>query len=119
MEENKNNDNTVDEIDAIGEFPYLFFEYLSSENGNQLASRIVSIIEGLKKSTVDNNARIEEKNLEYIHKFNTRFQTLQGVVYVSVLIASSLLAYLDKFTPTIGVLFGTIVGYFFGRRPRE
>jgi hypothetical protein len=117
--EKNESESNYNDSEPLSDLHYVFFDYLSSESGNKLASRIITLIEEIKKSTIDKNAIIAEKNVDYIHKFNTRFQTLQGIVYVSVVIASSTLAYLDKFTPTIGVLFGTIVGYFLGRNPKD
>ena len=96
-----------------------FFDYLKSEPGHKLAERIVTLFEAVKTSTLDKNADLTAKNAEYVHKTHKRFQIIQATVYVLVILISAVLAYVDKFTPALGLLFGTIIGYFFGKRSSE
>jgi hypothetical protein len=93
-----------------------FFDYLRSGQGHELASRIVALVEGIKKATLDKNADISIKQIELarIHRRNT--QILQGLIIAGVILATSFLVYHGKFDSTVGVLFGTLIGYIFGRR---
>jgi hypothetical protein len=79
--------------------------YLQSQQGHEIASRILAIVEDVKKSTL-------EKTTSHA-KFE---KWLQLVVIVVVVIATSTLSYFGKFETSVGVLFGTMVGYIFGRK---
>jgi hypothetical protein len=82
-----------------------FFEYLKSEKGHEVTSRVLAIFEDLKKAAL---ARSSE---------HAKFErTLQAGIVLVVVVAASLLTYFAKFDASLGVLFGTLVGYLFGRR---
>ena len=91
---------SVDEIDFSP-----FLDYLKTENGHALAGRVIGLVEDFKKATLEKTTR--HATLEKI---------LQITIIVVVVGAASWLSYLDKFETSIGVLFGTLVGYFFGKR---
>ncbi len=79
-------------------------DYLKSPQGHEIASRVVGLIEDVKKATLDKN---------YSHaKFNRWLEAGVIVVVISVVAALSLG---DKLNPTVGVLLGSVVGYFFGK----
>lgn len=81
-----------------------FIEYLQSPQGHEIASRIVGIIEDVKKATIDKN---------YSHaKFNRWVEAGVILVVVGAVVGLSVV---DKLNPTVGVLLGSVVGYFFGR----
>lgn len=81
-----------------------FIDYLQSPQGHEIASRVVRIIEDVKKATIDKN---------YSHaKFN---RWVEAVVILVVVGAVVSLSVIDKLNPTVGVLLGSVVGYFFGR----
>ncbi len=89
-----------DEID-IGPF----LAYLESDKGHELASRTLKIFEDIKKSALENSAS------------HAKFEKwLQVGIVVLVILASSFLTYVGKFDSTVGVLFGTLVGYLFGKK---
>jgi hypothetical protein len=88
-------DNEEDEID-IGPF----LAYLESERGHELASRTLRIFEDIKNSS--SHAKFEK--------------WLQVGIIFLVIVSSSALTYVGKFDSTIGVLFGTLVGYLFGKK---
>ncbi len=81
------------------------FEYLKTEQGHQLASRIVGIVEDVKKATLEKSST---------HAIFEKW--VQAAVIVVVVVAASVLSYFGKFETSIGVLFGTLVGYIFGKR---
>ena len=82
----------------------VFIEYLQSENGHQIASRIVGLIEDVKKAALD-------KNFSHA-KFNRWMEAAVIIVVVGAVVGLSVI---DKLNPTVGVLLGSVVGYFFGR----
>ncbi len=88
-----------DEIDFSS-----FFQYLQSQQGHEMASRVIGLIEDVKKAAVD-------KSYSNV-KFN---RWMEAGIIVVVITATVLLSILDKLTPTVGILFGSIVGYFFGK----
>ena len=89
-----------DEIDVS-----YFFEYLHSEKGHEVVSRVVTIVEDLKKAGLE---RASEN-----HRFERLFQ---GGIVLAVIAASTFLTYQGKFDASLGVMFGTLVGYLFGKR---
>lgn len=93
--------STEDEEIDIG--PLL--QYLQSEKGHELASRGLAIIEDIKKATIQTTTS------------HAKFEKwMQSGIIIAVVIASSFLTYFGKFDSTIGVLFGTLVGYLFGKK---
>lgn len=93
-----------------------FIEYLKSPQGHELASRIVTIIEEVKKATLDRSAEQSKLNVEFTHRHRRNLLILQSTVLGVAILAASLLTYYDKFDSTVAILFGTLVGYFFGRK---
>jgi len=89
-----------------------FIDYLRSPEGHQIASRVVGLIEEIKKATLDKGAI--QFQLDHKQKINLYF--LQGAVFAIAIISASTLTYYDKFNSPMALLFGTMVGYFFGRR---
>ncbi len=92
--------NTEDELDVRP-----FLDYLKSPQGHEIASRTLSIVEDLKKGTLEKSSS------------HAKFEKwLQAGIIVFVIIATSLLSFYGKFETSLGVLFGTMVGYAFGRK---
>lgn len=81
-----------------------FLKYLQSPHGHEIASRVIGLIEDVKKATLDKN---------YAHaKFN---RWMEAGVIVVVIGVVAWLSVVDKLNPTVGVLLGSVVGYFFGK----
>ena len=78
--------------------------YLQSPQGHEIATRLLSVVEDVKKSTLEKTTShaVFEKWLQ------------AGIIFV-VVVAASLLSYLGKFDTSLGVLFGTLVGYISAR----
>ncbi|WP_338092247.1 hypothetical protein [Leptospira levettii] len=108
---NDNNEEPEEELAQIE-----FMDYLMSEPGHEIVKRIISLIEDIKKSTLDKNVELTKINVTNNHKQRTFLIIQQTIVIVLVVIASIYLAVNDKFNPTIGILFGTLIGYFFGKK---
>ena len=81
-----------------------FLDYLQSPQGHEIASRVVGLIEDVKKATVD-------KNFSHA-KFNRWVEAGVIVVVIGAVVGLSIV---DKLNPTVGVLLGSVVDYFFGK----
>lgn len=82
-----------------------FWEYLKTPQGHEVASRVVGIFDDIKKLSLSRTS--SHRSLETVAKY---------IIIGLVVIAVAGLSYLEKLDPTTGMLFGTIVGYFFGRK---
>lgn len=109
MKDNKqNNDIHEEEFD---EYSSNFMDYLLSDKGNEKVNRIIDIINDIKKSTLDKNSEINNKRMAFLHKE----RIILIIVFGITVICASALIYLDKFSTTAALFFGTLAGYFFGR----
>jgi len=95
--ETENNEEKID-------FQQLF-TYIGTEKGHEIISRTLAIFEDIKKAKLDK----EEKHL----RFATGYQI---AIIILIILASSILTYFSKFDSTIGFLFGTLIGYLFGKK---
>lgn len=102
-------ENQLQEIDKIEEDEDIdfspFLNYLESEKGHEIASRVIVIIEDLKKAgiqTATSHAKFE--------------RLVQVGIIAVVVISASFLTFYGKFDSTLGVLFGSLVGYLFGKK---
>lgn len=89
-----------DEIDTSR-----LFTYLQSAQGHEIAKSVVEIVQDIKKAALNQNtsqARLEKY--------------LQLGIVLTVITAASVLAGIGKLDSTISVLFGTMLGYVFGRK---
>lgn len=82
-----------------------FFEYLRSPEGHEIAKSVIGIIQDIKKAALTSTTG--QIKLE---------KTLQIGIVFAVIIAASILAGIDKLSTPVGILFGTLVGYVFGRK---
>jgi hypothetical protein len=79
--------------------------YLQSPQGHEIASRLLKVVEDVKKSTLEKTTS---------HAIFEKW--LQAGIILVVVVAASVLSYLGKFDTSLGVLFGTMVGYIFGKK---
>ena len=82
-----------------------FFEYLKTSQGHEVVTRILDTVDDVKKATISQTTTHVK-----IEKW------VQLAIILAVVGATSILTAMDKFDPSVGVLFGTLVGYLFGRR---
>lgn len=100
MEDDKNlvEREKLEDEENIDVSPFLY--YLESEQGHELASRVLAIFEDIKKATIQTSTS------------HAKFEKwLQAMIVLVVVGAASILTYLGKFDSTLGVLFGTLLGY--------
>jgi hypothetical protein len=81
------------------------FVYLSTKNGHEVATRVLDVVESIKKSTLDKSS----KNV-WVEKI------IQLSSVMAVIVATTFLVYSGKFDASVGVLFGTVIGYAFGKK---
>lgn len=93
-------ETSEDEIDVT---PVL--DYLQTDKGHEILSRVLTIFEDVKKATIEKSSS---------HAVFEKW--LQAGIIILVVLATSVLSYLGKFETSVGVLFGTLVGYIFGRK---
>ncbi len=92
-------------IEEIDHEPSPLLDYLETEKGHQIASRVLSILEGIQQATLATNSKHVIFELWF-----------KVVTVILVIIAASILTWFEKFNPTMGVLFGTLMGYVFGKK---
>ncbi len=98
------------------EVPYPpLLEYLQSKEGHELASRILSIIEDIKKATIESSAESHKRDSEYNHRIQRLWLRLQSAVFGTTIVVAALLAWHGKLDATVAALMGTLFGYFLGR----
>ncbi len=75
-------------------------DLLKTDSGSKVVESVVNLINGLSQK------------YHTTHKWDTvaKVGCIAGVVA-----AVSVLSYFDRFEPSIGVLFGSIIGYLFGK----
>ena len=83
-------------------------EYLQTEPGHAIADRLVTLLENKQQQTI-----------KKVCQFQTWVLVAQIVVFVTTLGVLTFLSYRGKVDPTLALLIGTLVGYFFRKRPRQ
>lgn len=81
------------------------FDFLSTPQGTEIAQQLINTVQGLKQQ--GSKAEIAMVKFEKI---------ITCILVIAVITAVTALTYFSKFTPSIGVLFGSLVGYIYGKR---
>lgn len=119
-----NSERPEDEVEIIEtSASLLLYNYLQSEKGHDIAKQILEIVKGVKQSTLDRSVEQDKVNAEQtkirtqlLHEHYGRVLNTQRLVFGLTIVATSFLTYFGKFESPVAILFGTLVGYFFGRR---
>ena len=118
-ERERNPEKTPESSESQQEFeevPYPpLLDYLQTKEGHELASRILSIIEDIKKATIESSAELHKRDSEYNHKIQRLWLCLQSAVFGTTIVVAALLAWHGKLDATVAALMGTLFGYFLGR----
>jgi|SRR5579859_2970629 len=96
------------------EYP-AFLEYLESKEGHELASRVVSIFEGIQKATIEAGVEQRKREIEFQHSTTRLWMKLQAGAITVLLIVAGVLAWHGKLDATVATLMATLFGYFLGR----
>jgi hypothetical protein len=91
------------------------FEYLESEKGHGLVSRIVSLFEALQRATLESAAEQKKQEMTFHHKTIRIWMILQSAVIAVIIVSAVALAWHGKLDATVAALMGTLFGYFLGR----
>jgi len=101
------------------EAPYPpLLEYLQSKEGHELASRIVAILEDVKKATIESATETHKRDSEFQHRIQKLWLCIQSGVFALTILIAAVLAWHGKLDSTVSVLMGTLFGYFLGRPMR-
>ena len=79
----------------------VLIEYLNTNNGHEIASKILSQM---------------GKNTERLGKASICQLVIQAVIVIIIIGVTATLSANGKFDASLGVLFGTLVGYVFGKK---
>ena len=114
-------DNSEEENDELKEQHYQdFYNYINSKNGHEIVNKTIDkffeFCNSIKKSTLDSKMELNKMNIEYSQNYSRNTLILQGFIFISVILAACALAFFNKFDSTIGLLFGTLVGFLFGKK---
>ena len=103
----KKEEHRVDQDD-----PNPLIQYLQTESGHELASRIVDAFEENNKAT---HQLRESQTL--LTQENARFTKYMQVLTICVVVTAVVwLSLMNRFEPSVGILLGTLAGYAYGRR---
>jgi len=97
-------DITESDLNKAGYFRNPILDFLKTESGGKFSDSVVNLINVLSQK------------YHTTHKWETVAKV--GSI-IAVVIATSGLLYFGKFDPSVGVLFGTIIGYLFGKNNKE
>lgn len=82
-----------------------FIEYLQTEKGHQMATRVIGMAEDFKKMLLYKSGS---------HSLVEKWQL--AIVIFAIVGAVTLLTLFNKFDPAVGILFGVLVGYIIGKK---
>lgn len=91
------------------------FDYLSTQNGNEIAKEILKLLGEIKNVTLDASVQEKKATFEFQRQVGREVWIVQVVVFTLSLILVGVLTYVNKFDSAVAVLLGTLVGYFFGK----
>lgn len=110
------NDEVKPTKPEIVEEPYPpLLEYLETEKGHGLVSRVVSLFEALQKATIESAAEQKKQEMTFHHKTVRIWMILQSAVIAVIIVSAVALAWHGKLDATVAALMGTLFGYFLGR----
>jgi hypothetical protein len=103
-----------------------FWDFLQTQSGETIAHKLLDMVQLLQKSTIEANADQSKKQLEnaaVAQRQNVEFQQnawrfwmwLQGIIFVTCIVATVALAWHDKLSSTASVVITTTLGFLFGR----
>src|SRR6266481_112460 len=91
------------------------FAYLSSPQGHEVLTRVLTMLENLKKATIDTTLDQEKRKLEFHHSTWRFWMWAQIGLVISAIGTAGLLAWHGKLDAGVATLIGTLVGYVFGK----
>jgi hypothetical protein len=95
---------TESELNKAGYYKNPVFDFLKTEPGSQIGKCVVDLM------------GVYVQKYHATHKWDTVAKV--GCI-IAVVAATTGLLFWGKFDPSVGILFGTIVGYLFGKNQKE
>jgi hypothetical protein len=114
MAENETQNAMTPIKDDEAEYP-VFLDYLQTKEGHELASRVVSLFEGIQKATIEAGVDQKRREVEFQHSTTRLWMQLQAAAIVTIIVAAVALAWHGKLDATVATLMATLFGYFLGR----
>ena len=117
-------------VDNSPDLATVFFGYLQSKEGHELATTFIDFLQSIKAATLDRTAEHAKLRLEKdgeqaklklaaSREYNRLSIIQQTVVFGVAITAICVLTYYDKLNPTASALISVIVGYLFGKKTSE
>jgi len=91
------------------------FDYLASQNGNEIAKEVLKLLGEVKNVTLDASVQEKKATLDFQREVTRELWIVQIVVFALSLILVGVLTYVNKFDSAVAILLGTLNGYFFGK----
>jgi len=114
----ENEEQQGEEIEDVGDVNYsleAFIAYLESEKGHELASNVLQSFTDFKKAQLEAKVIYSDK-LQQARSFNYKYTlAINSIILVAAIGTATFLTFQGKFDSTIGVFFGTILGYVFSK----
>lgn len=89
--------------------------YLASPQGHEVVTRLLSMLENLKKATIETTLDQEKQKLVFHHATWRFWMWAQIGLVISAIGTAGLLAWHGKLDAGVATLIGTLVGYVFGK----
>jgi hypothetical protein len=89
--------------------------YLASPQGHEVLTRVLTMLENIKKATIDTTVDQQKRALEFQHSTWRFWMWAQIVLVISALGTAGLLAWHGRLDAGVGTLIGTLIGYVFGK----
>lgn len=89
--------------------------YFASPQGHEVLTRILTILENLKRATIDTTVDQQKRALEFQHATWRFWMWAQIGLVLAAIGTAGILAWHGRLDGGIGTLIGTLVGYVFGK----
>ena len=85
-----------------------FLDLLETENGRRVAEKLLEVFESIQHKGTEKDLKV------------SAIEQIATIILIALVIGSvTWLTYAGKFTPSLGVLFGTLVGYVYGKNNKS
>jgi hypothetical protein len=104
-------DENADEIES----PPPLLAFLQTKEGHELASRVLSLFEGIQRATIESGAEQKKCEVQFQHSTTRLWLGLQAGAITIIIITAAALAWHGKLDATVATLMATLFGYFLGK----
>ena len=107
--------STIDEDDGYEEVPATMWDYLQTDKGHQIADKVVTILADIKNTATETISSERASRLSAEISLRKFQHWVQLSVFILAGGLAAVLSFFGKLEPSVAMLLGTMVGYFFGR----